>query len=338
MSRPRWIIAIPLLAVALGLTACGAESSGTSSSKAEAPAQAAAGDAMAAPVVRGAAADAGKPGAAAGGVALPDPGVKLVKTADLVVEVERLNTAAARVRALAEGVGGAVSSETTSYSDKAPSRPATAPASDATPGSGATPASVQPGESVLVLRVPVARMDQTLEQVAGVGKELWRTSSSVDVTADLADLGSRVKTAQASVERVRALLARAGSVQEIVSIEAELTRRESDLEALEARQAALSGRADLSTLTVTLRTPEVTSPVTPAEDNGFRSGLRRGWHAVVVSTGILLTVLGALLPLAVVAAIIGLPVWWGLRRRSGRRRPAPATAPGTPPNPPPGRP
>jgi hypothetical protein len=34
-----------------------------------------------------------------------------------------------------------------------------------------------------------------------------------------------------------------------------------------------------------------------------------------VSTVIVVTVIGALLPLAVVVAIIGVPVWWLLKRR-----------------------
>ncbi|HEY6798120.1 MAG TPA: DUF4349 domain-containing protein [Kineosporiaceae bacterium] len=351
MSRPRRIVAIPLLAgpllaTALALAGCGGPVSSTSGGAAGGAEHGAArnaavpqaavpqgGSAALAPAMAGAAA-AGTPGAGAadvakagtgGGVALPNPAVKVVRTADVVIEVAHLDTAATRVRAIAEGTGGALSSETTSYSSKAPTpRPAT------NDGAATPAANVQPGESVLVLRVPAGALDQTVEQVVRVGKELWRTSSAVDVTADLADLASRVRTAQASVERVRALLARAGSLQEIVSIEAELTRRESDLEALEARQAALAGRAELSTLTVTLRTPDVTSPVAPEDDNGVVSGLERGWHAVVVSTGVVLTVLGALLPVAVVLAVIGLPLWWFLRRLGGRRTSAApmGTAPG----------
>jgi Domain of unknown function (DUF4349) len=336
MIRPLRLCAVPLLALVLGLAACSSGGAGSASSHGEVAAGGADGDdvaaggvadqAKAAPPQAAGRAVAAAPAAGGSGATLPDPTVKLVKTADVVIEVQHLDTSAARVRGLAEGAGGAVSSETTSYSEKART---------AAPAGGGPPApTVEPGESVLVLRIPVAQLDVTLEKVVGVGKELWRTSSSVDVTGDLADLGSRVKTAQASVERVRALLARAGSVQEIVSIEAELTRRESDLEALEARQGALAGRAALSTLTVTLRTPDVTSPVIPTDDDGFVGGLKRGWHAVVVSTGVVLTVLGALLPLTVLVAVVGLPVWWTLRRRHARATPpAPPTAAAPPPSP-----
>ena len=349
MPPSRRIAKIPLFATVLvtgivttlGLAACGANGSSSGTSAAGAQEGGSAGDvagasasAAAAPAAEpqragGGAVAQGKTATSGGGAALPAPDIKLIKTADVVIEVTVLKTAAAQVRSMAEGVGGTVASETTSYSGKAP-----VSAQDGTGTGTATPApgraaTVLPGESVLVLRVPVAAMDQTVDRVASVGKELSRTSSSLDVTADLADLGSRVKTQQSSVSRVRELLARASSLQDIVLLESELSRREADLEALQARQGSLAGRAQASTLTVTLRTPDVTPPnaVTP-DDNSFVGGLKQGWHAVVVSTGVVLTVLGALLPLLVVLVVLGLPVWWFRRRRpAARRAPAPSPAP-----------
>jgi hypothetical protein len=349
MSPTRRIVAIPLLAVVLGLAACSGGDRTSSSAS-----QAAGGEAMpsSAPLAaRTASPAAAGPGMAADSAAANGsdgagstkagtsalPGLKLVKTADIVVQVDVLKTSAARVRAIAEAAGGGVASETTSYSDQAPTPTATvasaSASSDAAGSAKPDPTAVQPGESVLVLRIPVAAMDRTIEQVAAVGTELSRTSSSLDVTADLADLGSRVKTQQASVDRVRALLAKAESLQNIVLLEGELTRRESDLEALEARQAALAGRADMSTLTATLRTPAVKPPAA-TNDNGFVSGLRHGWRAVAVSTGVVLTVLGAMLPLLVLAALIGGPLWWFLRRRAAGRAKVPTPPTSTsPPSP-----
>ncbi len=186
----------------------------------------------------------------------------MVRTAQVVVQVDgELAAAAARVRAVAQSVGGSVANETTTYAD-----------------TGDAAKNGRPGQSVLVLRVPTATLDRTLSLLtgaAGVGKELSRSSTSQDVTGDLADLQSRVATQRASVARVRALLARATSVQQIVSIESEVTKRESDLEAAEARQAALADRADLATLTVDLRTRAVVPP--PRRRSPIPSST--GWRA-----------------------------------------------------------
>jgi hypothetical protein len=236
---------------------------------------------------------------------------RVVRTAQVIVQVDgELSAAAARVRAVAQSVGGSVTNETTTYADTGDTT--------AKPG--------RPGQSVLVLRVPTDAVDRTLSLItgsAGVGKELSRSATSQDVTADLADLQSRVATQRASVARVRALLAQATSLQQVVSIESEVTKRESDLEAAEARRAALADRADLATLTVDLRTPAVVPPP-PGRPNPFLDGLASGWHAVTASTAVVLTVLGALLPVAVVLAALGAPVLWWLRRR---RRVGPPVAP-----------
>ena len=55
---------------------------------------------------------------------------------------------------------------------------------------------------------------------------------------------------RASVERVRALYAEAVDIDSVVRLEAELTRRETDLEVLLATQSALEDRVTMSTLTL----------------------------------------------------------------------------------------
>ena len=120
------------------------------------------------------------------------------------------------------------------------------------------------------------------------------------------------------MDRIRALLAEAKDLKDVVLLESELTRREADLEAHQARLAALSGQAELSTITAVLRTPQAAAK----EPNALLRGLRQGWDAVQQSTTVLLVLIGALLPFALVAALVLVPLWLLLRRR---RRPAPAT-------------
>jgi hypothetical protein len=265
---------------------------------------------------------------------------KRVRTAQVTVEVKNLTTASAAVRQVATDLGGIVGSETTGYG-----APATQPSiPGAQPGSqpGPAPTRATTGEAVITLRVPEPKLDVAMQRVSQTGKELTRTTTSEDVTATLADLGSRVATQQRSLERVRTLLARAGSVQEIVQIEAELSRREADLEALQARQRALTDQAALSTLTAILRLPSA-EPLPEAEedDTGFMAGLEAGWHALVVSTRVVLTVLGALLPPVTVIALLGVPLFllWRRYRPARTPRPGPRTprpgppAPSAPPAP-----
>jgi hypothetical protein len=114
---------------------------------------------------------------------------------------------------------------------------------------------------------------------------------------------------------VRDLLNRAKSLQDVVLLESEVARREADLESIQARQRALADQADLATLTVTLHTPPPATAKPPTKDDGgFLIGLRQGWHAVTVSTTLVLTILGAMLPVTVALALFGWPSYLLYRR------------------------
>lgn len=178
--------------------------------------------------------------------------------------------------------------------------------------------------SVVVLRVPTPRLQQTLDQLGSLGQVLSRQEEVSDVTQTVVDVDSRVASARASVARMRALLSRAQSIGDVVRIESELSRREADLESLEAQQRSLHDQTEYATVSVTLTgagTPAASDP-----DTGFLVGLHKGWQALSDAVGRTLTVLGALLPFAVVLGVVVLPfvAWW--RRRRPELPAAPPTA------------
>jgi hypothetical protein len=186
-------------------------------------------------------------------------------------------------------------------------------------------------EAKIVLRVPSSRFTATLDAVKGFGKEESRQVSTQDVTEQLVDLEARIANQKASVERVRALLARAQTIGEIVQLEAELSRREAELNSLTGRKNKLDDLAALSTVTVQLLGPEAQLDTASEDETGFLAGLERGWKAFLESLEVLLTVLGALRPWAIG---LGFPVYlviWFVRRLPRRREtaaapPAPAYA------------
>lgn len=188
-------------------------------------------------------------------------------------------------------------------------------------------------EAQVILRVPAERFETALEELAKLGVEETRAVQTEDVTEALVDLDARLATQRASVERVRALLAQANTIGEIVSIESELTRREAELASLEQRKERLAGLVALSTITANLRGPGAAPPEEP--ESGFVAGLKNGWKAFLESVEVLLTVAGYLLPWLVAIAV---PVWlliWFARRR----RPALPSAPSAgPPSAPPASP
>ncbi|PTA45710.1 DUF4349 domain-containing protein [Micromonospora sp. RP3T] len=184
--------------------------------------------------------------------------------------------------------------------------------------------------AVLTLRVPADKFAGVIDQLAGYGRQERREIRTEDVTEQVVDLDARIATQRARVESARKLLAQASSVDQLVTLENEVGTRQADLAALEARKRRLADLTALSTITVTFLGRDA-STAEDGADLGFLSGLGGGWAVFLTSVRVLLTVLGAVLPFAVV---IGVPLWFLLRwrrRARARRTPPPGRYPMGPP-------
>jgi hypothetical protein len=163
--------------------------------------------------------------------------------------------------------------------------------------------------------VPADKFQVVVDGLAKqLGKEESRGISTEDVTEQTIDLDARITVQQARVDSGRTLLASAKSLSDLVMLEKEVATRESDLASLQAKKRKLADLTALSTITVVMLEPA--AQVKPVDDGppGFLAGLSGGWHALLGSLGVLLTVIGALLPWIIV---IGAPVWaliWAFRR------------------------
>ncbi|MFD7156033.1 DUF4349 domain-containing protein [Kribbella sp. NPDC059898] len=163
--------------------------------------------------------------------------------------------------------------------------------------------------SNLVLKVPTKSFETAIQQLSDLGKRLQIQQESQDVTEQVVDVASRIESQRASLDRMRALMTKANTIGDIVSVESELTRRESDLEALLAKQKNLSLQTDLATLTLTLTEKGKPAPPEPKKDTGFVAGLKGGWNAFTAVFSALATAAGAVLPFLILFAIIAVPLW-----------------------------
>ncbi|MFJ3083581.1 DUF4349 domain-containing protein [Streptomyces halstedii] len=288
---PRAVLAAGLLAVLLGTGACGAGDSAVDRGTAASDDKA---------VVSGAERDgpaAARPAAGATSEAAPDTAaaVHVIRTATLDVEVTSVPKAVAAARATAEGAGGLVSEETTERLD----------------GTHET--------SHLVLRVPQERYEGVLDELAGSGKLLTRTSAAKDVTGQVVDVESRIATQRASVARVRELMDKAGRLSDVVALEGELSSRQADLESLLAQQASLKDRTSLATITLELSEPYADGADPGDEDTGFLDALGGGWDAFVTTLRWITVAIGATAPFLAAVAVL-LVLGRLLRRRPPRRR------------------
>ncbi|WP_121157179.1 DUF4349 domain-containing protein [Micromonospora pisi] len=316
MARGRWVgfLGAAGMVTVLAVAGCGAQAGDNSTGSDEAAVAPAA-----APLEKADAAAAGdfagqgqadtKPGAVA------PPGTQtpanlrvdqrsIIYTGSMTVRVKEIERAATEAVAIATGAGGFVGGDQRS-------------------------SSTGDAEASLQLRVPADRFASVVDALAKLGRQEHREIKTQDVTEETLDLAARIQTQQARVESGRRLLAQAKTLSDLVMLEGELAKREADLVALEARQRRLGDLTALSTITVRLIGPEAVVAEDEQEEKGFLAGLQSGWQALLATLGVVLIVLGALLPWVVTLGVPALLVWWLTRRhrrRTGRLPASPVTA------------
>ena len=283
-----------------GCSGSSASSSATSEGVAAPTAEGAASYAAGVPA-SGAAKSAAGQSASTGTTARLVPGSAIIYTAQLSVRAANVGSAAARATQIAEGVGGYVSSETTSADPDHPSQ---------------ATATVQ-------LKIPVASYPATLGQLASaLGTQLSLQEQAQDVTQQVADVNSQVTSDEAAIVQLRALLAHAGSVGDLLSVQNQINNEETALEAMQAQQRALSHETTYATVTLTILGPKAKPvPHRTKAPPSLAGGLGAGWHALKVSVSWTLAFLGAIAPFAAIAAIVGYAIYrtrrWMIRRRPG---------------------
>ncbi|MDQ3147042.1 MAG: DUF4349 domain-containing protein, partial [Actinomycetota bacterium] len=220
----------------------------------------------------------------------------VIRTASLEVRTADVAETSERALAVAEAAGGQLSSQQSQLE-------------------GDTTAT-------LVFKVPPEAFARVLADLADLGELTSREVGSDDVTTEVVDLEGRLAAVTASVERLRALLAQAADVPQVVAVEGELARREGELESLTGQLRALRAQVDLATVTLSLREPPpVVGEEAEVSDDipGFMRGLRTGAVVFVNVAQAVVTGVGFVLPFLALALLVGLPLRWALLRR---RRPA----------------
>ena len=208
----------------------------------------------------------------------------IIRTADLGIQVGDVTATAARVQAIVSDRGGYVASQEGSYAD--------------------------PPSLRLVLRVPARSFEATLTGLRGLGRLTNLSTASNEVTAQVVDLDSRLRTARASADRLRTLLGAAIKAADLIEIERELSTREADIESMQGQRNVLGDQVSLSTITLALSSTEQSVVRKPTEQDhpSFVSGLRRGGRALLRTSRTGAQALGAVLPFLPIAALLVLGV------------------------------
>jgi uncharacterized protein DUF4349 len=230
----------------------------------------------------------------------------VIRNAQLSVEVGDIEQALAQVRAVASREGGYVSASNTHFEKLNDQDRMVAD---------------------LTLQVRGDALDSAMSELRALGKVTAETSGSQDVTEEYVDLDSNLRNLQASETAILKLMDRATQIQDVLSLQRELTNVRAQIERIQGRKTYLERRTDMATITVSLRLPPVAAQLGSGAWDPFAVA-QRGWLASLtllrgVAEGIIVVLAFSWWLVPFVA--LGVYAW--LHRR--RPQPTPAAAPGT---------
>jgi hypothetical protein len=139
-------------------------------------------------------------------------------------------------------------------------------------------------------------------------------TNSTDVTGEFVNYQDRITAAEASRRQYLAIMAKASTIAQILSIQAQVNQIQSEIDQLEGARNLLANQAAYGTLTVQMNS----NSAPPGKESGIHHAVHESVAGFVAAIEGLITGIGpALFALLAIAALllIGRLVWRLTRRR-----------------------
>lgn len=167
------------------------------------------------------------------------------------------------------------------------------------------------------LKVPTARLDDAIGRLSKLAHVAAQSQNTQDITGSFRSARSRLGDARTERESLLRQLAAADTVNETASIRRRLDLVAGQITGAKRELASVERRADYATLSVTL-TSDADAPVGGEDDDGVWTpgdAVDDAGRILEVAAGVLVIVLAAALPIALVLALGALAARAVVRRR-----------------------
>jgi hypothetical protein len=178
---------------------------------------------------------------------------KIIRNADITIEVPSTTDAQHQVTSIAETHGGFV------VTSEAKQRESNDPAQRML-------------DIKLVVRVPSNQFGRAFDEIKKLaGNTPSEQVTSQDVTEDFIDLEARIKTQKALEVQFLEIMRQAHKIADALEVQRQIAEVRTEIEKLEGRKRFLENRSSLSTINVNIQTPK---PVITVTQTGFGHSLR----------------------------------------------------------------
>jgi hypothetical protein len=212
---------------------------------------------------------------------------KIIRNANLTMEVNSTIETQHRVTSIAESHGGfVVTSESKQREASDPSQ--------------------RMLDIKLVMRVPAARFGAVLDQIRGLANNLREENvAGQDVTEEFIDLEARIKTQRALEVQFLEIMKQARTVSDAMEVQSQIANVRTDIEKLEGRKRFLENRASMSTITINLETPRHIAVSTTGFGRSLRDAVS---ESIDLGSDLILFVVRFLIIMLPIAIFVLLPL------------------------------
>jgi hypothetical protein len=205
---------------------------------------------------------------------------KIVRNADLTLEVPSTTETQQKIVSIAETLGGfVVTSESKQRDSQEPAQ--------------------RTLDIKLVVRIPEDHFGSALDQIRALATNVSADKiTGEDVTEEFIDLEARVKTQKALEMQFLQIMRQATKIADAMEVQRQIAEVRAEIEKLEGRKRFLENRSSLSTITINIITPR---PLVVVPTTGFR-------HSVSEAISESIDVGAAILLFFVRFAIVMIPI------------------------------
>jgi hypothetical protein len=217
---------------------------------------------------------------------------KIIKTADMTLEVKDVTGTAESLKSLAAAQGGYLSSTNIrkNYNNQL--------------------------TGTVIIRVPQASFDAAIAAVKALGTVKSISTSGEDVTEQYVDLQAQKTSYTNQLAQYNAIMKQSTKVEDIIKVQEQIDRVQTELDRLNGRLSYLNSRIDLSTITVYLQEPE---PVGGQAGHDFVATINEGISGLLGMIDALIILVFTLLPLIVIGGI----GYWAYQKYKGKKSDVP---------------
>lgn len=213
---------------------------------------------------------------------------KVIKTAYVTIEVKDVTGSVESLKAMAADNGGYLSSTNVqkNYNDRL--------------------------TGTVVMRIPQAQFESTLAGVKAIGTVKSASTQGEDVTEEYVDLQAQKTSYQNQLAQYNEIMKKAVKVSDVIEIQAQIDRVQTELNRLDGKLKYLNSRVDLSTITVTLQEPE---PVGGETGHNFVSTINEGIAGFLGMIDAIIILFFTFLPLLILGGIGYYTYRWNKNRK-----------------------